>query len=211
MARAQFQKGQKVWVESVGAWTQVEKINAVWAKGFDEPVRVTYDVGLGREFTAAELMCAVEDQAAAEIGQWRLLRARNKWQAAEDVPHHPYPGTYPVVVTDPADWGGWRVPGAEYDRSPDRIEFQARLICAAPELMGLARDLIDAVDRAPEGLPREITDLAARAREAVRQVTEILAAPKDESAVARRARESAAAAPDPMGQGVAGETRTQAA
>uniref|UniRef100_A0A0N4Z1E2 Translation initiation factor IF-2 n=1 Tax=Parastrongyloides trichosuri TaxID=131310 RepID=A0A0N4Z1E2_PARTI len=45
MARAQFQKGQKVWVESVGVWAQVEKVMPVWAKGFDEPVRITYDVG----------------------------------------------------------------------------------------------------------------------------------------------------------------------
>jgi hypothetical protein len=192
MARAQFQKGQKVWVESVGAWTQIEKINAVWAKGFDEPVRVSYDVGLGREFTAAELMCAVEDQSAAEVGNWRLLRARNKWQTAEDAPHHPYPGTYPVVVTDPADWGGWRVPAAEYDRSPERIEFQARLMVAAPELMDIVRTLSDLDETLPDGLPREVADLAARAREALRAVIEVLATPPDESAVARRARESVA-------------------
>ena len=112
MARAQFQKGQKVWVECVGAWACIEKVQPVWAKGFDEPVRVTYDVGLGREFTGSELMLPQDDAAAADMGDWRLLRARNKWQLAEDCQHHPFPGTYPVVVTDPADWGGWRVPGA---------------------------------------------------------------------------------------------------
>ena len=200
MARAQFQKGQKVWVESVGAWTQVEKINAVWAKGFDEPVKVSYDVGLGRDFTATELMCAVEDKAGSDLGQWRLLRARNKWQAAEDVPHHPVPGTYPVVVTDAADWGGWRVPGAEYDRSPERIEFQARLITAAPELMTLIGRLAEIAEETPDGLPREIADLAERGRDILRSVTEVLAVPQDETAVARRARES-----------VAKETRSQAA
>ena len=63
MARAQFQKGQKVWVECVGAWAQIEKVQPVWAKGFEEPVKVTYDVGLGREFQANELRLPAEDEA----------------------------------------------------------------------------------------------------------------------------------------------------
>jgi hypothetical protein len=41
MAKAVFQRNQRVWVESVGAWAVIEKIVPVWAKGFDEPVRVT--------------------------------------------------------------------------------------------------------------------------------------------------------------------------
>ncbi|NBB53017.1 hypothetical protein GVN24_32570, partial [Rhizobium sp. CRIBSB] len=97
MARAQFQKGQKVWVECVGAWAVIERVQPVWAKGFEEPVRVTYDVGLGREFLAHELLLPADDPAA-QPQQWRLMRARNKWQSAEDCPHHPFPGTYPVVV-----------------------------------------------------------------------------------------------------------------
>src|SRR5690606_28248202 len=132
MAKAVFQRNQRVWVESVGAWATIEKIVPIWARGFDEPVRVTYDVGLGREFHAHELK--PEDRsaegAAAPGEDWRLLRAKNKWQQPEDCPHHPYPGTYPVVVTDPNDWGGWRTPGAEYDRDPIRIERQARLIAS---------------------------------------------------------------------------------
>jgi len=191
MARAQFQKGQRVWVESVGAWADVEKINAVWAKGFDEPVRVTYDIGLGRDFQAAELMTPVED-AAPDLKTWRMLRARNKWQAAEDVQHHPFPGTYPVVVTDAADWGGWRVPGAEYDRNPERIEFQARLIVAAPRLMAVAEALTVLVDEAAADASPGLVALADQARAALKSVTEILAAPADESAVARRARETVA-------------------
>ncbi|HWA61362.1 MAG TPA: hypothetical protein VG939_08300, partial [Caulobacteraceae bacterium] len=142
MAKAVFQRNQKVWVESVGAWAVIEKIVPIWAKGFDEPVRVTYEVGLGRPFLANELR---PEEAAGgfdhEGGNWRLLRARNKWQAAEDCAHHPYPGTFPVVVTDLSDWGGWRVPGAEYDRDPFKIEFQARLLAAAPKLMRIAREL----------------------------------------------------------------------
>ena len=52
MAKAQFHRNQKVWVETVGTWAVIEKIVPIWAKGFDEPVRITYDVGLGREFLA---------------------------------------------------------------------------------------------------------------------------------------------------------------
>lgn len=188
MARAQFQKGQKVWVECVGAWAQIEKVQPVWAKGFDEPVRVTYDVGLGREFTGAELLFPIEDQTGGELGDWRLLRARNKWQQADDVPHHPFPGTYPVVVTDAADWGGWRVPGAEYDRDPERIEFQARLIAAAPRLMGLAQALVDAVGENPDDAPPESLALARQAREVLKSITDVLAAPTDAAAPAVAAR-----------------------
>lgn len=177
MARAQFQKGQKVWVECVGAWAQIEKVQPVWAKGFEEPVRVTYDVGLGREFLGHELLLPVEDPSA-DIGQhWRLMRARNKWQAAEDTPHHPFPGTYPVVVTDKADWGGWRVPGAEYDRDPEQIEFQARLIAAAPRLMALAEQMVASVDEAPDDAPPEMRALAREARTVLKTVTDVLAAP----------------------------------
>jgi hypothetical protein len=182
MARAQFQKGQKVWVECVGAWAQIEKVQPVWAKGFEEPVRVTYDVGLGREFLGHELLLPVEDPGAQSDGQiWRLMRARNKWQNAEDCPHHPFPGTYPVVVTDKADWGGWRVPGAEYDRDPEQIEFQARLIAAAPRLMALAEQMVAAVDEAPDDAPPEMRTLAREARAALKAVKDVLAAPVVES------------------------------
>lgn len=177
MARAQFQKGQKVWVECVGAWAQIEKVQPVWAKGFEEPVRVTYEVGLGREFLGNELLLPTEDPAANAGEAWRLMRARNKWQTADDCPHHPFPGTYPVVVTDKADWGGWRVPGAEYDRDPDQIEFQARLIAAAPRLMALAERMVAAVDDAPEDAPPEMQTLARDARTLLKGVTDILAAP----------------------------------
>ena len=178
MARAQFQKGQKVWVESVGAWAQVEKVLPVWAKGFDEPVRITYEVGLGREFQAAELQLPAEDNVAVTaLGDWRVLRARNKWQEPADCAHHPFPGSYPVVVTDKADWGGWRVPGAEYDRDPERIEFQSRLIAAAPDLMELARELVETVSESPDDAPPESLRLARRARDVLRQITDVTASP----------------------------------
>ncbi|WP_313102484.1 hypothetical protein [Brevundimonas sp.] len=193
MARAQFQKGQKVWVESVGAWAQIEKVLPVWAKGFDEPVRITYEVGLGREFQAAELQLPAEDNVAlTALGDWRVLRARNKWQEPADCAHHPFPGSYPVVVTDKADWGGWRVPGAEYDRDPERIEFQSRLIAAAPDLMNLARELVETVSEAPDDAPPESLRLARRARDVLRQITDVLAAPGDASRATTSAADEAA-------------------
>ncbi len=164
MAKAVFQKNQRVWVESVGAWATIEKLVPIWARGFDEPVRVTYDVGMGREFQAHELKPEQDsDDVLAEDGaHWRLLRARNKWQTPETCRHHPFPGSYPVVVTDANDWGGWRTPGAEYDRDPHKIEFQARLIATAPRLLALARGLMATIEEMP-GAPPELQRLAAQA------------------------------------------------
>jgi hypothetical protein len=179
MAKAQFHRNQKVWVETVGTWAVIEKIVPVWARGFDEPVRIAYDVGLGREFLALELTAEerADDNGAEAGAAWRLMRARNKWQQPEDCGHHPYPGTFPVVVTDSADWGGWRVPGAEYDRDPRKIEYQARLIEAAPRLLALARDLAALVAEEPEDAPAPIQDLAQRAAAIDRGLSEVPMAP----------------------------------
>lgn len=179
MAKASFQRNQRVWVESVGAWATVDKIVPIWARGFDEPVKITYDVGLGREFHAHELKAEQSGQTLApeEAANWRMLRARNKWQEPETCGHHPYPGTYPVVVTDVNDWGGWRVPGAEYDRDPRKIEFQARLITSAPRLLGLARALAELVGEAPDDAPPELRRLFEEARKVERYLQEIPAAP----------------------------------
>lgn len=175
MAKAIYQRNQKVWVESVGVWAIIEKVVPVWAKGFDEPVRVSYEVGLGREFQANELK-PEQDSGAEAVGEnaprWRLLRARNKWQTEEDSTHHPYPGTYPVVVTDAADWGGWRVPGAEYDRDPHKIEFQARLITSAPHLLALAREVVRIVDESAGDAPPELQAIAEEIAKLDRQFRE---------------------------------------
>jgi len=178
MAKASFQRNQRVWVESVGAWAVVERIVPIWAKGFDEPVKLTYDVGLGRDFQAHELR-GEDDGADADVGadgHWRLLRAKNKWQTPEDCAHHPYPGTYPVVVTDPNDWGGWRTPGAEYDRDPRKIEHQARLIASAPRLLALAQQLVALVKESPEDAPPAVAELARRAVAIERFLAEVPAA-----------------------------------
>jgi hypothetical protein len=165
MAKTVFQRNQKVWVESVGAWAVVERIEPIWAKGFEEPVKVTYDVGLGRPFMAHELRAEdpISDDPKEQGPGWRLMRAHNKWQSQEDTHHHPYPGTYPIVVTDAGDWGGWRVPGAEYDRDPRKIEFQARLIVSAPALRALVRQILAQVAEAPDDAPPMIQDVARKA------------------------------------------------
>lgn len=173
MAKAQFHKHQKVWVESVGAWAVVEKLTPIWTKGFDEPVRITYDVGLGREFAASELRAEDSTQAVADDqagGDWRLMRARNKWQSPEACGHHPYPGTFPVVVTDKSDWGGWRVPGAEYDLDPGKVEEQARLIASAPKLAAFANSLVDWARKSGEDMPNALAELAHEAQDLLTEV-----------------------------------------
>ena len=167
MAKAQFHKSQRVFVKPVGTWALVEHVVPQWTKGLDEPLRVFYDCGLGREFAAEELQIeeplADRDIHAGET--WRVVRARNKWQPTEDCSRHPIPGTYPVVVTGEAEWGGWRVPGAEYDLDPVKIEKQAQLIAAAPRLAAFARTLIEWTRTSGEEMPSELAQLAHAAQD----------------------------------------------
>jgi hypothetical protein len=107
------------------------------------------------------------------------MRARNKWQTPEDCAQHPFPGTYPVVVTDATDWGGWRVPGAEYDRDPRRIEFQARLIACTPALRGIVRELLDLFSEAPDDAPPAVQELARKAMTIEKFISEVPAASED--------------------------------
>ena len=84
MAKAQFHKNQRVYVKPVGTWALVEHVVPHWAKGIDEPIRVHYDVGLGREFAAEELLSEepLGDNGHNGGEHWRVVRARNKWQPA---------------------------------------------------------------------------------------------------------------------------------
>jgi hypothetical protein len=68
-----------------------------------------------------------------------------------------------VVVTEEADWGGWRVPMAEYDREPNRIEHQARIIANALRLMRVSRELIEFAQDYPHETPGQLMDLARQA------------------------------------------------
>ncbi len=163
MTKAQFKKNQRVWVDSVGAWATVERVVPTWVGGLPEPVRVTYDVGLGRMFHAFELTADPRD-APEQPGQenWRIGRGPNRWRGSDESPRHPNPGTYPIIYTDPQDWGGWRVPRAEYDRDPERIEAQARMIAAAPKMRALIQDLITLVANGA-ATPEVLRGLARRA------------------------------------------------
>lgn len=167
MAKADFHKHQRVFVRPVGTWAIIEQVKPHWVKGVEEPVRISYDCGLGRDFTADEL--SEEERDEGETGRWRLMRARNKWQSPEECAHHPFPGTFPVVVTDEQDWGGWRVPGAEYDRDPQAVEFQARLITAAPILMKLAERLANEAQKADD-LPEEMRVLCETAKATLKRI-----------------------------------------
>jgi hypothetical protein len=166
MAKAVFHKGQRVYVKPVATWAVIEHVNPQWVKGVEEPLRVTYDCGLGRDFHAHELAAeerAPEKPDLLEIENWRVLRAVNRLSADANDPRHPFPGTYPVVVTDEKDWGGWRVPMAEYDRDPNRIEHQARVIANALRLMRVARELIEFAQDYPHETPGQLLELAQQA------------------------------------------------
>jgi hypothetical protein len=168
MAKAQFHKNQRVYVKPVGTWALVERVVPHWTKGLDEPIRVVYDCGLGRDFTADELQAEEPlSDRAVPIGteRWRVVRARNKWQPVEDCARHPVPGTYPVVITGEAEWGGWRVPGAEYDLDPTKIERQARLIALSPRLAAFAEGLVEWARRSGEEIPSSLSDMAHEAQD----------------------------------------------
>ncbi|MDX5361262.1 MAG: hypothetical protein LPL00_07565 [Alphaproteobacteria bacterium] len=172
MAKAQFHKGQRVFVHPVGTWATVEHVLPKWTKGVEEPIRITYDCGLGREFQAEELD-GNRDQDAGLDGldgrTWRVVRARNRWQEQYDVSRHPNPGTYPVIVTGESDWGGWRVPAAEYDLDPHRIEKQAQVMARSAEMLKLLKRLVDAARTAPEDLSDDIHQIARDAVELLRK------------------------------------------
>lgn len=181
MAKAIFHKAQRVYAKPVGTWAIIEKVIPHWVKNVEEPLRVTYEVGLGREFQASELISEAvmhgrENQDEDDdlvLESWRIFRMKNRWQGHEGDQAHPYPGTFPVVMTDDQDWGGWRVPGAEYDRDPQRIEHQARMIMNAPEMVRILRQLTDEAARDPKSMPKEVAPLAKRASSILRHVFEL--------------------------------------
>ena len=135
MAKALFHKNQRVYVKPVGTWALIEHVVPHWAKGIDEPIRIHYDVGLGREFAAEELL-------------------------AEE----------PLPDRSPDDDLRWRVPGAEYDLDPAKVEEQARLIANAPQLAGFANALVDWARKSGEEMPNELAELAHRAQDILTEV-----------------------------------------
>jgi hypothetical protein len=172
MAKAQFHRNQRVFVKSVGTWSVVEKIVPHWTKGINEPLRIFYEVGLGREFAAEELQADESERAsvASMAEQWRIIRTRNKSKSVDECMGHPYPGTHPTVVTGDSDWGGWRVPSAEYEFRPFRVEFQARMIMNAPKMAMLLRSLVNQAKIEAGNVPDEIAALAQEAAAILRHI-----------------------------------------
>lgn len=176
MAKAKYHKSQRVFVKPVGTWAHVEAVVPKWVKGCDEPIKIAYDCGMGREFAQEELE---EESTGLQIstangagGSWRVLRGQNRWKSAEQCGHHPYPGTHPMVVTTERDWGGWRVPGAEYDLDPYRIERQAQIIVRAPVFLTLLEEFVQYADDEPENLSDDLTKLAQVARRVLSEMSD---------------------------------------
>jgi hypothetical protein len=170
MAKAAIHKNQKVFVKPVGTWTVLEQVLPQWVKGLDEPLMVHDDVGLGREFSASKLVAdksGVPIDDVAVLDNWRMNRARNRWKDMQDATGYPYPGTFPVVTADGKSWGGWRVPSAEYDRDPERIKFQARIIQPSPQLMQIAQALVKFGPHYADDMPAELLDLSKKGDDAV--------------------------------------------
>ncbi len=167
MAKAIFHKGQRVYVTPIGTWAQIEQVIPQWAQGVDEPIRVHYDVGMGRHFSASELDSESDTDAktVSVDGEWKVIRGQNKWRSAEDCPDHPYPGTHPLIITSERDWGGWRVPGSEYNRDPMQIELQAMMIAKTPTFAGILIALVKQADDMEEDIPDGILVLAQRAQQ----------------------------------------------
>lgn len=178
MAKAKYHKAQRVFVKPVGTWGFIEAVIPKWIKGVDEPFKVHYDVGMGREFDQNELE---DNEIEMEIPgtpvgvtsdgavTWHVMRSQNKWKSTQDCSHHPYPGTHPVVVTTDRDWGGWRVPGAEYDRDPDLIERQARLLVKAPMIAALLYQFVEDASGQEENLPESTVQIARLAQKVLTQ------------------------------------------
>lgn len=180
MAKAIFHKSQRVYVKPVGTWVLVERVVPHWVKGVDEPLRISYDCGLGRLFQSHELASekAMHNHVADEADEddlllehWRVVRRVNRWRASEpDNLAGVNPGTYPIVATDEGASSGWRVPMSEYDRDPQRVEHQARMIAHTPDLLRMARKLSEFAGHHPEAVPEALKPLAQRCSAILRGV-----------------------------------------
>jgi hypothetical protein len=181
MAKALFHKSQRVYVKPVGTWVPIERVVPHWVKGVDEPLRITYDCGLGRLFHAHELAseetmhrmdrCQEDDDDDMLIEQWRVVRRLMKWRSGDgQVVLGVTPGTYPAVATDDGPNSGWRVPATDYDRDPARIEHQARMIAHTPDLFRLARKMSEFASAHPDDVPAELRPVAQRCVQILRAV-----------------------------------------
>ena len=186
MAKALFHKMQRVYVKPVGTWALVERVIPHWVKDVNEPLRVTYECGLGREFQAHEL---VSEQAIhkAETGggedddllleRWRIGRRSTRWRATMGEKAGDNLGTYPVVLTNEGYAGGWRVSPADFDRDPQRTEHQARMIVQTPDLLRIARRIAEFSREHPEDMPEDLRPVARACSAVLRYVYQLSDAP----------------------------------
>jgi hypothetical protein len=185
MAKAHFHKMQRVYVKPVGTWALVEQVIPHWVKDVAEPLKVTYECGLGRQFQAHELVSeqVMHEEEHAEPGDdlllehWRIGRRSTKWRTA--MGHHSGDnlGTFPVILTDEADTGGWRVNPVDFDRDPQRIEHQARMIVQTPALLQIARRVAEIAAENPDSLPEDLLPVAKQCASILRYVYQLNDAP----------------------------------
>lgn len=169
MAKALFHKNQRVWVKPVGTWATIEQVIPHWVKDVDEPLRISYEVGLGRKFEAQELTSEqamhsqgradMEDEDDMMLEHWHIARRTSAWRPGADFNTTT---SYPVVVTDEGEFGGWRVKTSEYERDPQRIEHQARMIVHTPDLLRIARCVAEEASENPDSLSLEMREVAKR-------------------------------------------------
>ncbi len=176
MARVTFEKGQRVYVRPLGCWATIERILPQWIKGVEAPLKIFYDVGLGRDFAPGELAPVHADRQQSAGGfattEWRVRRVH---AAVQTNAHAEFPGTVPAIVTEDSNWGGWRVEASEYDRDPNRVEHQARMIAATPLLLAAAKALTAQADADPDRFPFELAIALEDARAALRVVYNVTA------------------------------------
>ena len=179
MVKALFHKSQRVFVKPVGTWAVIEHVVPHWVKDVNEPLRITYDCGLGRPFHAHDLVSehavhsqnrVSDDDEDMMLEHWNVERRLIKWRPSQFGGSLANPSTYPVVATDEGGKGGWRVGGAEYDRDPQRIEHQARMIVHTPELMRIARRIAEFVSANPDELPLDLKPVAQQCAVILRDV-----------------------------------------
>lgn len=179
MAKALFHKSQRVFVKPVGTWAVIEAVVPHWVKDVDEPLRISYDCGLGRTFAAHELVSehSMHNQFRVDdededlmLEHWRIDRRSIKWRPADYGGPVTGPTTFPVVATDETGTGGWRVSGTEFDRDPARVEHQARMIVHAPDLLRIARRFAEFAAERPDEFPAELKPMAQHCAAIMRHV-----------------------------------------
>jgi len=165
MVKALFHKSQRVIVKPVGTWAVVEHVVPHWVKDINEPLRISYDCGLGRPFQAHELVSeqavhdqnrTLDDNEDVMLEEWFIDRRTIRWRASTFGLTPANPGTYPVVITDEATRCGWRVAGSDYERDPQRIEHQARMIMHTPDLLHIARRVAEFASENPDAFPSDL-------------------------------------------------------